>query len=363
MKKIVLPLALLFTIGTLSSQSLQLMTKQGRILSNGDLVYAGGLPDSYMMLELDVQNISNQSRNVLVKKYIRYEAVDSIATFCWGLCFPWFVNQSPDAITIEPGAVSHDFSADYAPEGILGHTRLGFTFFLADNPNDSISVDVEFAPSWFTIADKAGNNLAPDQWISIEGPHTQAMNYDLTITNNSSENKAVQFKRIEKSLVPGTEMFFCWGACFPSNILQLPEPARLSPGESTEGVSVDYDPMSHSGTSLATYAVWDVDHPEDSLWINFSFDGQAEGIEYLTYSKLNVYPNPTTEKFTLSIPQNVSPKSALYLYNSSGQVIGVYDVNPGYTKEISVRDLPKGTYFISLITPEGLKATDKIVLK
>ncbi|MDK2910587.1 MAG: Secretion system C-terminal sorting domain [Bacteroidales bacterium] len=363
MKKIVLSFALLFTLGTLSSQSLQLMTKQGKILSNGDLVYAGGLPDSYMMLELDVQNISDQSRNVLVKKYIRYEAVDSIATFCWGLCFPWFVTQSPDAITIEPGAVSHDFSADYAPGGTLSHTRLGFTFFVADNPNDSISVEVEFAPSWFTFVDKDGNNIAPDQWISVVGPHTQAMSYDLIIKNNSAENKAVQFKRIEKSLVPGSEMFFCWGACFPSNMLQLPEPARLGPGEATDGVSVDYDPMSHSGTSLATYVVWDVDHPEDSLWINFSFDGQAEGIDHITLSQLNIYPNPTTEKFTLSIPHYVSPKSVLYLYNLSGQVIGVYDVNPGHTQEISLRDLPKGTYFISLITAEGLKLADKIVLK
>ena len=363
MKKVVSYLVLMFMLVAGYSQSLQLKTKEGKIISNGDLVFVGGLPDAYMMLELDVQNISNQARNVLVKKYTRFEAVDSTATFCWGLCFPWFVTQSPDALTIEPGAVSHDFSADYAPGGVLGHTRLGFTFFVANNPNDSISVEVEFAPSWFTMTDNAGNNLVADQWINLAGPHTQAMSYDLAIKNNAVENKAVQFKRIEKSLVPGTEMFFCWGACFPSNILQLPDPARLGPGEATEGVSVDYDPKSHSGTSIATYVVYDADHPEDSLWINFAFDGQAEGIGNSIARPLSVYPNPADDRIFVEIPQNIPANTVLRLRSLQGQVLADFLVQPGILKEISLKNIPAGTFLLTLVTSEGTVAVGKIIIR
>ncbi len=363
MKKVVSFLVLMLTLVSAYSQSLQLKTKEGKIISNGDLVFVGGMPDAYMMLELDVQNISDQTRNVLVKKYTRFEAVDSVATFCWGLCFPWFVTQSPDAIPIEPGAVSHDFSTDYAPAGVLGHTRLGFTFFVADNPNDSISVEVEFAPSWFTMTDNAGNNLVADQWINLAGPHTQTMSYDLVIKNNALENKAVQFKRIEKSLVPGTEMFFCWGACFPSNIFQLPEPARLGPGESTEGVTVDYDPKTHSGTSIASYVVYDADHPEDSLWINFAFDGQAEGIENSVARPLFVYPNPAGDRIFVEIPQNVPANAVLRILSLQGQVLADFQVQPGLLKELSLKNIPVGTCLLTLVTPEGTASVGKIVIR
>ena len=363
MKKIISFGVLLLLMGWSYAQSLQLKTKQGKLLSNGDIVFAGGLPDAYMMLELDVQNISDQARNVLVKKYIRFEAVDSTATFCWGLCFPWFLNQSPDTITIAPGATSHDFSADYAPGGVLGHTRLGFTFFVADNPNDSIQVDVEFAPSWFTITDNTGNNLLTDQWINIAGPHTQAMTFDLIITNNAIDNKAVQFKRIERSLVAGSEMFFCWGACFPSNILQLPEPARLAPGESTQGVSVDYDPKSHSGTSSATYVVWDVDHPEDSLWIHFAFDGQAEGIESFTNAMLQVFPNPASDNVFINIPLNASPVASLKLLSLQGHVLRTYGVKTGTQINLDLREIPAGMYFVQLVTRENVFSMSKIMIK
>lgn len=363
MKKFLPLLVLLIAFVEGPSQSLIIKTKDGKVIPNGGLVYAGGLPDAYMMLELDVQNVSDQSRNVLVKKYIRFEAVDSTATFCWGLCFPWFVTQSPDPITIAAGAVSHDFSADYAPGGVLGHTRLGFTFFVADNPNDSVMVDVEFAPSWFTITDNAGNPLVADQWVNLAGPHTQTMTYDLVIKNNSLENKGVQFKRIEKSLVPGTEMFFCWGACFPSNILQLPEPARMGPGETTEGVTVDYDPKSHSGTSIATYVVWDVDHPQDSLWINFAFDGQAAGIASMDGQHLKIFPNPTSDIALLEIPTQVPRSSYVRVATPAGQIIKTLSVIPGNLLSIDLSRYAAGVYLVSLISEEGIISTSRLIKK
>ncbi|MGC8866479.1 MAG: T9SS type A sorting domain-containing protein [Bacteroidales bacterium] len=363
MKKILLLLVLLLAYKAGPTQSLVLKTKDGKIIPNGGLVYAGGLPDAYMMLELDVQNVSNQSHNVLVKKYIRFEAVDSTATFCWGLCFPWFLTQSPDPITIDAGAVSHDFSADYAPGGVLGHTRLGFTFFVADNPNDSIMVDVEFAPSWFTITDNAGNLLQADQWVNLAGPHTLTMTYDLVIKNNSMENKGVQFKRIEKSLVPGSEMFFCWGACFPSNILQLPEPARMGPGEVTEGVSVDYDPKSHSGTSIATYVVWDVDQPQDSVWLNFAFDGQAAGIITLDGQHLKIFPNPASDKAFLEIPAQISSPSFVRVASLEGQTMKMLPVNPGSLLCIDLHEYSAGVYLVSLISNGCIITTTKLFKK
>jgi hypothetical protein len=82
---------------------------------------------------------------VKVKKAEISLVANSINMFCWGLCFSPEVFISPDPKTIEGNAVNEiDFSGHYVPNGAKGVSVIRYTFFLTENPNDSVCVNVTY---------------------------------------------------------------------------------------------------------------------------------------------------------------------------------------------------------------------------
>ncbi len=345
------------------TQSLQLTTPEGRLIQNGEIYYYGGSPDEYMAAHITVTNISDAPLDVLVKKYEIFSTLDSNATFCWGLCFPWFVNVSPESLNLEPGVPNTEFTGDYMPNGTPGHTRVLFTFFDERNANDSVSVYIEFSPSYLGLSDADGD-IHADAWIKVVGPHTEAMLHELTITNLATTAKDIQVRRIDRTLVAGSESFFCWGACYPPEITQMPEPVAFAPGQASEGFTADYDPKSHSGTSTVTYVFYDVNNPADSVWVNFAFDGQAAGIGNPDALAFSVYPNPAVRFVDVNNP-NVSGKNqiSLQLSDLTGRTVKQQRIAAsGTTARIDVSDVPGGLYLLTLHADGQKLYTRKLVI-
>ena len=74
---------------------------------------------------------------------------------------------------------------------------------------------------------------------------------------------------------------------------------------------------------------------------------------------LNIFPNPTTDRFTLesSFPK---PQPALIrLISMAGQTIWTKDLHSvaEVSEIIEVKELPKGIYFIELRTPGAVSST------
>lgn len=364
MKKTLLLFVAIVWVAAGFAQSLQLSIPGGRVLQNGEIYYYGGSPDEYMAAHVTVTNISDASKDVLVRKYEVFATLDSNATFCWGLCFPWFVNVSPDALTLEPGVPSHEFTADYMPNGIVGHTRVLYTFFDERNPVDSVSVFVEFSPTRLGLSDLNGE-IFTDSRIKVEGAHTTAMLHEFTVTNHSLNAMDVQVRRIDLYLVPGSESFFCWGACYPPEITQMPEPVSFAPGQASEGFSADYDPKSHSGTSTVTYVFYDVNNPADSVWVNFAFDGQAAGTNNPDASPVfAVYPNPAVRfvEVNYQILSNFRQVS-IHLSDLTGRTVRQQAIQSRYGQtRLDVSDVPGGLYLVSLYADNQLIQTRKLVI-
>lgn len=70
---------------------------------------------------------------------------------------------------------------------------------------------------------------------------------------------------------------------------------------------------------------------------------------------LNVFPNPVREALTISFESNAE-EFQLYIINAIGQTVLEQKQNAaeGFTqRQINVSDLPKGIYFLNIITSEG----------
>ncbi|OFX43779.1 MAG: hypothetical protein A2046_05165 [Bacteroidetes bacterium GWA2_30_7] len=106
----------------------------------------------------------------------------------------------------------------------------------------------------------------------------------------------------------------------------------------------------------------------DYLWVdNLSFSGYVVGISEKNNSlnKINIFPNPCSDKLNLSIYVEKSADIVIQLYDIEGKIIQVYDlgVQQGtIEKNISVSNLAKGKYFINIIT-DGVSAVKPFVIE
>ena len=73
-------------------------------------------------------------------------------------------------------------------------------------------------------------------------------------------------------------------------------------------------------------------------------------------ANFSVYPNPTSEKVTITLQENLQLEK-VNIYTALGQLVKTEKTNVIY-----VNTLAKGSYFFEVITNKG-RATKKVILK
>ncbi len=167
MKKILLfAIAALFGFAAYA-QSFQ-MHYEGEVLPDqGTITVTGEASAAEIVTEVAVTNISGVPMDVKVKKYDVDLLPNTSTVFCWGACFPSYVYVSPNSILIQPDATCEEFSAHYQPGGVSGVSFAMYTFFDANNVNDSVSFNVEFNAGTVGI----GEPNHDDRFVSAPYPN------------------------------------------------------------------------------------------------------------------------------------------------------------------------------------------------
>jgi PKD repeat protein len=100
----------------------------------------------------------------------------------------------------------------------------------------------------------------------------------------------------------------------------------------------------------------------DSIHVKLNYiNVQPVGITAIYKETLRVYPNPSNGKFTIEIPGNFASESnSIQIMDVAGKV--VFMENGLANNTIALNGIPKGIYFIKLITAQGL-FTEKIVVQ
>lgn len=186
MKRTILLIATLLYFATLSAQSLQLKDKEGADITGTTIDLLCAPASGYASFKLDVLNVAAVAKNVKVKKIElnMLPAVEGL-TICWVSCYPPFVYESPDAITIEPNQLCTNFEGDLVyPAGTLGSSTVKFVFFDMDNPNDSSYVIVNYNIGYVGRSE----NLAKSVKVSnaYPNPATSVIYFDYKLPANTS---------------------------------------------------------------------------------------------------------------------------------------------------------------------------------
>ncbi|MDO9510496.1 MAG: T9SS type A sorting domain-containing protein [Bacteroidales bacterium] len=349
MRKLILFSAALFGSALMMAQSLSITTHENQAIANGQKIYAGGLPSNEIVVELKVKNTSANSLMVKAKKTEISVVSESTNVFCWTLCYSPSTYVSPDSVVIEAGNSYDEFSGHYNTGINLGHTVIMYTFFDIMNPSDSVSVLIEYSPSWISLSAAKGDVMA-GSLLKKQGPPTQEMFEEIEMTNNDAMDKNIMVKKVHGIQTAGTANYFCWGACFDPSIF-VSDPVYLYTGQSSNEFSVHYMPNNNLGTSEVKYVIWDADNRADSIWFTMQFDATDVGIEHpATTSKLSAYPNPASNQVNISYQLPVSAKTAtLRIVNLTGQE--VYNTRLNGNKgiqNINISILSPGMYIYAL---------------
>jgi hypothetical protein len=147
MKKSLLFLCLTFMAALMAySQSLQLSDSAGPIANNATRIKYGLPAAEEIVSFVFVKNTKSDSISVKVKKVELFAQQGTSNVFCWGLCFDPSIFVSPDPIWIHAGVTdSTNFSGHYIPNGMIGTSTIRYVFFDANNPSDTVCVNIEFS--------------------------------------------------------------------------------------------------------------------------------------------------------------------------------------------------------------------------
>jgi len=154
-----------------------------------------------------------------------------------------------------------------------------------------------------------------------------------------------------------------------SNLSHFPEtdiaplPMVLSAGqESPLVVELRTNGVAGCGTLRLDIALWDDDGNHEAIYsayYEFKVNNPGEclsSINEINTNNLNIYPNPTSDYFTVKTPFNYS---GIQLFNTTGQLIKSFSKAEKY----SVVDLPKALYFVQIFNQNERIGTQKIIIE
>lgn len=178
-------------VSALYSQSFTLSNPNGPVPHNSavGVVYPPSVEE--MKAYIFVTNVSSTPKALLVKKEEIFLIPDTYNSFCWNdLCYPPFVYVAENPIVLAPGTTTSavEFYGTYAPENNPGTSQIRYTFYDADNTNDSVSVVVHY------IASAVGIEKPPfTQKVKISKPYPNPANASVSFDVNfpSEVNEAV----------------------------------------------------------------------------------------------------------------------------------------------------------------------------
>lgn len=199
MKKILLSFAVILAAVTINAQSFSL-SWDGEVL--GDTVVIS--PDDESVTELVFHAIlhNNSSNNINVGAVrTRVEMIgDSEDYYCWGACYPPFLDTAGTTILINAGAQSAelDFEAHYTINGAIGKSIVEYTFYNVADHNENLKVVAIYNTAPDGIDESILNNIKVSE--AYPNPATNFVEFDYSLPHEV-ETASIKIMNILGSVV------------------------------------------------------------------------------------------------------------------------------------------------------------------
>lgn len=225
------------------------------------------------------------------------------------------------------------------------------------------------------VRDASGTSLN-GTLVQVTEPVTdngQIMGLSAFVENVSGTSRTVNVKRYELDVPHGTGNYFCWDLCYGErNAGETPlwvstDAIPMNAGFIANGFHAYYKPYMTVGAATFRYVWFDVNSPNDSVYVDIQFNAMAVGITEnpSPVRTFTAFPNPAVgNDVTLTYDlANGTDGMQLAVYNMLGERKFVRALNATQGKVVlSANELPAGVWFASLERNGKALMTKRVVV-
>ncbi len=188
MKKLFYSVLLIaFAAAFANAQSFQFIHEGNTIPNGGTIQVSDDISLFEIVAEMGIKNTTSNPIDAKLRKFEVDVLPGTSNLFCWGLCFPPFVFESPSPIVIQPNAICEEFSGHYTANGIYGVSIMRYTVFDAAHVADSAYFFVEFNAGTVGLTDYTNNKISVSNPYPNPAKSQTSFNYQLPAnTTNAS---------------------------------------------------------------------------------------------------------------------------------------------------------------------------------
>ncbi len=197
-----------------------------------------------------------------------------------------------------------------------------------------------------------------DQNIHLKSDET--MYFPISNNGSVSMNVTVEITAINLPHKAPT-MQVCWESCYTPSAPRSVGTKTIAAGEdSGNSFDVLYNPDGNTSPANITFHIYQDENSAD--YIILTLDTETLGINNINQiNSVLIYPNPATDNFTISIPENQT-NSILQLSNILGKTVKKVVLKQSKTI-VYTKYLPSGIYFASVIYNGKVVETKKVIIK
>jgi hypothetical protein len=162
-------------------------------------------------------------------------------------------------------------------------------------------------------------------------------------------------KRIELDTLTGTAEYYCWKECYiPKDAGTLPlwiatDSLMLYNNDTVAKFSSYLNPKGKLGMASYRYIFTPKGFPNDTVYVDITFDIVTVGLDVQNQSNIQIFPNPTSDFLRVNLGEIDSKDASLRMINASGQVMklqrllgnDVIDLN-GHKPGLYIAEIRKG---------------------
>jgi len=126
--------------------SLNLIHAQSIVVNSPNPTIVVGSADAdELATGIEIMNISLEQKEIKVRRTMLISIDNTSNYFCWTACYIPSVSLSPSGLTLNgDSSINNTFTSHLKPNGQTGVSEILYTFFDANNPQDSANVVVRY---------------------------------------------------------------------------------------------------------------------------------------------------------------------------------------------------------------------------
>lgn len=194
--------------------------------------------------------------------------------------------------------------------------------------------------------------------------------HNIGAINNTGNTTKINMKRYVLNSQTGVSDYFCWYVCLsPVTTASTPLLSHSvgacynsNQGDSITYFSSYYRPNSTLGSSTFRYVWYDSSAPNDSAYVDITYNVTPLSIKENVNPSISISPNPANQNVNISLENvNINADARLDIFNLIGEKVYSEKLT-SLTNRLNVAEFDNGVYLVTILNDKKAIITKRLVV-